>query len=224
MGEFLQSIQEQLIWATGGAWFEYLAVVCGVAYVILAAARNIWCWPMGFISSAIYVVIMWDLRLYMDTLLFVYYVVMAVYGFWMWKWGGVKNDTAQQELPVAVWSWKTHLLWAVGLSVGASANGYFLAHNTNAAFPYWDSYTTWFALFATFLVTRKVLENWIYWVVLDLIWAVIYFKKGIPATSGLMIFYTGFAIYGFSNWLKRWKAERAEIGHSGGCGESPLVQ
>ncbi|MGB0373267.1 MAG: nicotinamide riboside transporter PnuC [Opitutales bacterium] len=210
MSEYLKTIQEQLVWATGGSWFEYIAVIASVAYVILAAAKSIWCWPMAFVSSAIYVAIMWNLNLYQDAYLYAYYTIMAVYGLWTWA-RPPKSEEAetQAELPISVWSWKIHLIAGVIVSAIALSLGYYFDNYTDADFPFWDSFTTWFALFATFLVTRKVLENWIYWIVLDAIWAVIYFKKGIPATSGLMIFYTGFAIYGFINWYRSWKRENA---------------
>ena len=205
MQEILDLIKGQLVWATG-EWFEYVAVLAGVAYVVFAAARSIWCWLMGFISSAIYVAIMINADLYMDALLYLYYTLMAVYGFWVWKFGAVPQSAEKSdELPVTVWSWKVHLIAGILLSFTAYGCGYWLSKNTEADFPYWDSFTTCFAFFATFLVTRKVLENWIYWVILDVIWAVIYFHKGYQATTGLMIFYTIFAIYGFINWYRSWR-------------------
>ncbi|MEM9026648.1 MAG: nicotinamide riboside transporter PnuC [Verrucomicrobiota bacterium] len=208
MAEFLKSIQEQLVWATGGSWFEYIAVVASVAYVVLAAAKSVWCWPMALLSSAIYTAILWNQRLYQDAYLHIYYLLMAVYGLWVWtrRRESVESQVSE-ELPVVVWHWKIHLLGAVCVSAVALTLGYVFDTKTDADFAYWDSFTTWFAVFATFLVTRKVLENWIYWVVLDIIWAVIYWKKGLHVTSGLMVFYTIFAAYGFVNWYRSWRVE-----------------
>lgn len=207
MTEFLEQLQQELVWANGSR-LELLAVVCSVAYVLLAAARKIACWPAGLIASLIYIPMMWDLRLYMDAALHGYYAVMAVYGFWVWRGLGNKQTAAQDEQPVVIWSWKRHLGWGVFLTTAACSTGWILDAYTDADFAYLDSLTTAFALFATYLTTRKVLENWIYWIVLDIVWAWLYSVKGIPMTSGLMVFYVFVATYGLINWYGRWKRQK----------------
>ena len=211
MTDFLEQLQQELVWATG-SWIELVAVLCGVAYVLLAAARKIACWPMGLLASFIYIPIMWDLKLYMDATLHIYYALMAIYGFWVWRGGGSeKQEEITAEQPVIIWSWKRHLVWGIFLTVAACSTGYVLDTFTYADFAYLDSLTTAFALFATYLTSRKVLENWIYWIVLDIVWAWLYSVKGIPMTSGLMVFYVFVATFGLVNWHKRWKAQEPAV-------------
>ncbi|MCH1918776.1 nicotinamide riboside transporter PnuC [Shewanella sp. A3A] len=184
--------------------WEGLAVLLALAYLLLAMKANAWCWGAALASTAIYTVLFWKVSLLMESVLNVYYMVMAVYGYWMWQRGG----SEQQGLPVCTWSLGRHA-WVIALtSVLSLLVGYLMANYTHAAFPYLDAATTCFAVLTTYLVAQKVLENWFYWVVIDLVSIYLYFSKGMMLTSLLSALYVGLAIGGYLLWRSDWRAQQ----------------
>ena len=186
-------------------WLELVAMLLALAYIILAAQGSLWCWPAAFISTALYTVIFYDVLLLMDSALNAYYLVMAVYGYWAWK-NNTKNDIEQAEVPdntplaIVSWSRYKHTTTCITLTVISLILGYVVANYTPAAFPYLDTFTTVFAIFATYLVTQKVLENWLYWVVIDAVSIYLYIEKGLIPTTILFVIYVIIAVYGYFKW------------------------
>ncbi|RYV02154.1 nicotinamide mononucleotide transporter [Shewanella sp. OPT22] len=184
--------------------WESLAVVLALAYLLLAMKENIWCWPAAFISSGIYMVIFWSVNLYMEALLSFYYVAMAVYGYWMWTKGGNQHH----GITITSWPLSTHLRIIVITTGLALSLGYFMANNTNASFPYLDAATTCFAIMTTYLVAKKVLENWLYWIVINSVSIYLYLNKELMLTSALFVLYVILAFAGYMQWQKS-KAQQA---------------
>jgi nicotinamide mononucleotide transporter len=186
-------------------WLELIAMVFSLAYVFLAAKGSLWCWPAAFISTALYSYIFYDVLLLMDSALNAYYLVMAVYGYWQWS----KNTNSQQDssatLVIVSWSASWHIKICLGLAILASTVGYFMATYTQADFAYLDTFTTVYALFATYLVTQKVLENWLYWIVIDVVSIYLYIEKGLVPTTVLFIILVIVACYGYLKWLTLYK-------------------
>lgn len=196
---------------TGLPWLELVAMLLSLAYVILAAQGSLWCWPAAFISTAIYTIIFYDVSLLMDSALNVYYLVMAVYGYWLWQ----KNAQSQHEqsaLPLDIVSWQAnwHLKACFILTIISFVLGYIMANKTTASFPYLDTFTTVFAVFATYLVAQKVLENWLYWIVIDAFSIYLYIEKGLIPTTVLFIIYVAIAVYGYFKWLGVYRRSKAE--------------
>lgn len=184
---------------------EVGAVVLAIAYLLLAIRQNIWCWPCAAVSTAIYVLVFIEARLYMEALLNVFYFGMAVYGLWVWR-GGAQH----RQPPVTVRPLPWHAA-AIGTIVVASlCSGFLLAAYTDAAFPYVDSTTTFAAIWATFLVARKVLENWWYWLLIDVVSVFIYWNRGLELTSMLFAVYVVMIPFGLVAW-SRSRAEEANI-------------
>lgn len=180
---------------------EALAVAAAIAYLALAIRQNIWCWLFAGVSTAIYIYLFVVARLYMESALNVFYLAMAVYGWFVWSSGQAKNS----DRPVVIWPVRTHLV-AISIIVTISAaNGYILQRYSDAAFPYIDSLTTWFAIWATFLVTRKVLENWWYWLVIDLVSIFIYWSRDLQLTSVLFALYVAMIPFGLLSWTRSMK-------------------
>jgi nicotinamide mononucleotide transporter len=180
---------------------EVIAVVMAVGYLLLAIRENIWCWFCAGVSTAIYVWLFLAARLYMESALNVFYFGMAIYGWYVWTSG--RSDG--HERPVAVWPAKTHAI-AIALIVGVSlGSGYLLSTRTNAAFPYVDSLTTWSAIWATFLVARKVLENWWYWLVIDTASIFIYWSRDLELTSLLFVLYVIMIPFGIVSWTRSYR-------------------
>ena len=195
------------------AW-EMIAAVLAVAYLVLAMRRSLWCWLCAFISTVIYIVVMARSGLVMDTLLQLYYLIMAVYGYFEWKKG--KTDTG--EVKVITWRYTQHLLAVAVVLVLTAINAYALQHlapmltawslKMNLGYvqfvrsPWLDSLVTWGSVLTTWMVARRVLENWLYWIVVDGIAAGLYYSRGLKATAVLFVIYVIMVVYGYFQWRK----------------------
>lgn len=176
------------------AW-EAVAVLLAVAYLILAMRGSLWCWPAAFFSTAIYTLLFWQVSLLMESVLNIYYMYMAVYGFWQWKRG-----KQQSGIEVVSWSINRHLSIIIVTAVVSLVVGYLMSNYTQASFAYLDAATTCFAVITTYLVAKKVVENWLYWVVIDFVSIYLYLHKGLMLTTLLFVFYVGLAISGYFLW------------------------
>ncbi len=202
METFLQLFQEKSAWELG-------AVVLGLAYLVLAMRQSLWCWPAAFISTAIYTWLFWHVSLLMDSALNVYYMAMAIYGFWAWRFAGAreKNDT-DTSLAISRWTLKTHALIIAGVVLISLLSGFLLENNTTAAWPYLDSFTTWGSVLTTYMVARKILENWLYWIVIDAVAMVLYIERGLYFTAGLFAIYLVLCVIGFVTWYREFKEDQ----------------
>lgn len=181
-------------------FWELLAVLLSVAYVVLVAQNNRWCWPAAFVSTLIFTIIFYDVSLLMESLLNIYYMVMALYGWYCWQ--NSKVLSANNELPICSWPWLKHLKLITILSLISLILGFVMDNYTQASFAYLDTFTTVFAIATTYLVTIKLLENWLYWFVIDLISVYLYLQKGLEPTAVLFIFNLLMCIIGFVKWHK----------------------
>lgn len=182
---------------------EAIAVVAAIGYLWLAIRQNIWCWACAALSTSIYVYLFIDARLYMESALNVFYLGMAAYGWWSWYFGRGDGDA----LPVTTWALQRHVVAVVAIASVAAANGYLLDSYSDAAFPYIDSATTWGAIWTTFLVARKVLENWGYWLVIDSASVVIYSQRDLELTALLFVIYLLMIPFGFVAWRRSMARE-----------------
>ena len=185
---------------------ELTAVVLAVVYLLLAIRQNIWCWFCAAISTAMYVVLFARANLYMESLLNVFYFGMAIYGWTVWRSG--QSDA---DLPVSVWPLRVHV-YAVSIIICAAvATGVLLAHFTDAAYPYIDSATTYAAIWATFLVARKILENWWYWLAIDAVSVFIYWTRGLEATAVLFVVYIVLIPIGLVAWTRSYRRQHHAV-------------
>jgi nicotinamide mononucleotide transporter len=177
---------------------EIVAVLLAIAYLLLAIRQNIWCWLCAAISTALYIYLFFSARLYMESLLNLFYFAMALYGWNQWRAGGDRGST----LPVSVWSLRVHIVAMVSIALAAMLTGYLLQRYTDAALPFVDSLTTFSAIWATFLVARKVLENWWYWLAIDAASVVIYWLRDLELTSLLFVLYVILIPFGWISWRR----------------------
>jgi nicotinamide mononucleotide transporter len=182
---------------------ELVAVVLGIIYVLLIMKRSRLGWIAGGVSSAIYVYLAADARLPMQSTLQAYYVVMAFYGWYSWT-------AAQQQGESAIvrWPLSHHLIALTAVVALSVASAGFLARETHAAWPYLDSFTTWISLVATWMVARMKLENWLYWIVADVITAYLFAAQGHQASAGLFLIYNVIAVLGFREWLQKYRQQQ----------------
>lgn len=178
--------------------WEILAVVLGIAYVLLAAKESLWTWLFAFLSTIIYTVLFWEGALVSSSLLNFYYMAMAVYGFILWRSGGEKGE----ELEITQWSLKKNMILITSGLFIATVLGYLSDMYTDAKFVYLDTFIMVFSVLATWMLANKVLENWLYWIVVDSGAIVLYWKSGYLATIVLFTFYVVLAFYGYISWRK----------------------
>jgi nicotinamide mononucleotide transporter len=179
---------------------EGVSVVLGLLYSILAVKRSRWCWVAGGLGSAILVYLSWVAKLPMQAALQLYYTGMGVYGFWRWSKEGDASP-AVSTLPLA-----KHVIAWVAILVVTAASSRYLAGQTQAAWPFLDSLTTWGSLFATWLVAQVKLENWLYWIVFDAISMFLFAAQGLMFVALLFAVYLVVAAVGFFTWFRTWRA------------------
>jgi nicotinamide mononucleotide transporter len=185
---------------------EIVAVFFAVAYLLLAIRQNIWCWFCAGVSTAIFVQVYATANLYMESALNVFYFAMAIYGWFSWRSG----PPEAAGLAISVWSRRVHFVALVAILIMAALSGFLLATYTSAAFPYVDSATTFAAIWATFLVARKVLENWWYWLIIDVISVFIYWSRGLELTAVLFVVYVVLIPVGLLSWTRDYRKQAAE--------------
>ncbi len=183
---------------------ELSATLLAIGYLLFAIRQSIWCWLCAAISTAIYVYLFMQAKLYMESLLNGFYFGMAIYGWRVWK----KGSGGLVELPVSVRPLSTHIVAMVMIAALSLSTGYLLERYTNAVYPYIDSMTTYSAVWATYLMIRKVLENWWYWLAVDLTSIVIYWSRELPLTSLLFVIYVLLIPFGLAAWTRSYRAPR----------------
>ncbi|KGJ92506.1 nicotinamide riboside transporter PnuC [Colwellia psychrerythraea] len=192
-------------------WLELIAMLLSIAYVMLAAKGSRWCWPAAFISTALYTVIFYDVLLLMDSALNAYYLFMAVYGYWQWSKQANNNQSENVQLTIVTWQLTWHIKVCFALALLAFGLGYLMDNYSPAHFPYLDTFTTVYAVFATYLVAKKVLENWLYWIVIDLASIYLYIEKGLIPTTILFVIFVVVAGYGYHKWLKLYQKSSVNL-------------
>lgn len=194
--QFIADLQATSFW-------EWLAVILALAYLVLAIKESLWCWPAAFFSTAIYGVLFFDVNLYMESSLNLYYLLMAVYGWNQWRTTGPNRN----KKTIVEWSLVKHIYWILLLTFVVFLSAYLLSKFTDQDLPLLDSFTTWFAVFTTYLVAKKVLENWLYWIVIDAASIYLFLSKGFALTSVLFAIYIVLAFYGWLTWKRAYELQ-----------------
>ncbi|MEC7863728.1 MAG: nicotinamide riboside transporter PnuC [Bacteroidota bacterium] len=176
---------------------ESAAVLFSTIYVILAAKQNIWCWACASISVILYIYICFTAQLFPETGLQIFYLFMAAYGYYNWK--------KLEEFGIIQWSASKHLLLILFGAIFTFLIGFYFTTYTSAKMPIIDSFTTVFSIIATYMITKKVLGNWLYWIVINLVSIHLYFSRDLHLTSLLFMMYTIIAIFGYFSWMKKVK-------------------
>ena len=182
-------------------WFEIVAAILAIAYLILAMLQDIRCWVAWIISSLMYFFVMYSANLYMEALLQIFYIFIGLYGLYQWRFKADKKDA----LKITTWSVKNHLIVIAALVFLTSLSGYVLMIYTAAASPFIDAFTTWGAIAASYLVAKKILENWFYWFVIDFVSVFLFISRELYPTALLFIVYLVLVVVGYSAWRKSWQ-------------------
>ena len=186
---------------------ETLAVALGISYLLLAMRENSLCWYCAFFSTAIYVYIFGDVSLYMESALNVYYMGMAVYGWLQWQKGGANHSGVE----IVRWTAKHHIICVLVILIASVISGYLLSVNTDARLPYLDSFTTWASVLTTVMVARKVLENWLYWIVINSVSIYLYIDRDLDQTAAMFTLYLVLSVLGYVAWKKNYVLQDRQI-------------
>ena len=182
-------------------WFEILAAILAIIYLLLALRQDIRCWIAWIISSLMYLFVMLYAGLLMESALQIFYVGMGIYGWMQWD-----KRSAQDKLSIRRWSKKQHFYAIGSLLCIVVISGYLLSLNSNAVAPYIDSFTTWGAILATFMVAKKVLENWIYWFVIDFVSVFLFLSRELYPTAVLFVIYLVIIVFGYRAWVQAMRS------------------
>ena len=196
---FFESVWEGL---KATSLIEWLAVGSSIAYVILVAKRLIICWLFAFIGSTLFVYLCYTGNLYIESILQLFYVAMAIVGWLSWKRSSPENAS------IKIWGINKHILNIVLSGVLSLVLGFIFDTYTNQANPYVDAFTTCYSLSATFMVAQKVLGNWIYWIVIDLVSIYLYAQRDYNLTAVQYGIFTILAVFGFIAWHNEYKSQK----------------
>lgn len=203
MIEVINTIAHQLL---QNSLLELVAVVFAVAYLVLAVRENSLCWYAAGISTLIFLFIFWDVKLYMESGLQIYYLAMAFYGWYQWR--GAQTETV--SLRVSKWRAKQHVVALALIATLTFVSGSLLNSGTDANLPYLDSFTTWASVVTTFMVARKILENWFYWLVIDSVSIYLYLDRELYFTSLLFAIYIVIIFFGWFAWNRSYRQREIE--------------
>ena len=182
---------------------EWIAAIAGVVSVYLSARENIWSWPTGIVNVGLYIIVFERTGLYSDMGLQVVFLILSIYGWYEWLYGG-KDRT---ELTVTR---ATTRDWVISMPI-ALAFWLVLAHVTEAipgvSLPYVDSGLATLSLVAQWMMTRKLLENWVLWIIVDVLYVPMYVYKHLPVTAALYIVFLVLAAMGLRAWWRSYKEQ-----------------
>ncbi len=191
-------------------WFkicplEILATIFGLWSVICYVRESVWAWPAGLINVALFIVLFWQWGLFAETGLQVVFVVLQIYGWWQWLRGG------EQHQGVTITRTSPRLWFVLGglALIGIVPLGLILTHWTTSTVPWWDTIPTVLSLVAQWMISHKKLENWLVWMVVDLISIPLFAYKGLYLTAGLYGVFLILCCFGLRAWLKTWRATNA---------------
>lgn len=171
--------------------YESVAVVSSFLYTLLYIRGSEWCWLFAFVGASIFTYLCYEKRIFAESFLQFFYVVMAIYGY----------VTMNAEWQTIVWSWQTHATWIAIGTVGTFASAYLLSKFTSSKMALEDSFTTMFGLVATWVMVNYVHENYLYWIAIDLVSIHLYWKRELYFGSALYFAYTILVTAAYFGWM-----------------------
>ena len=188
-------------------FLEIFAVCSAILYLILAANEDVRCWYAALFSSILHMYIMYTAGLIMESFLQIFYICMAIYGWYIWS----SKINVEQELKIRSWKIQYHFYTITIVTLLAIITGFFLEKYTQAALPFLDAFTTWGAIITTYMVAKKIIENWIYWFVIDSISIYLFISRELYLTSLLFFIYLIIIIFGYRSWMKKLNSDEAIV-------------
>ena len=184
-------------------WLEIVGTIVGLVYLYLEYKASIYLWIASVIMPAIYLVVFYDAGLYADTAINIYYLIIALYGWFAWRYGSEqKSELTITHAPTKVWVAMTATYIVAQLLFSAV-----LIYLTDSDVPLFNGATAALSVVGMWMLARKYIEQWIVWIVVDILSAALYLYKGLEPTAVLYILYAVIAIFGYRKWKKLMTAQ-----------------
>ena len=198
------------VWTFLGGMFgtraiELIAVTFGFINVFLIIRRSVWNYPFGIAMVTLYCWIFYEYKLYSDSLLQVYFFFIQLAGWWWW----LRHRDPDGKVYVERLAPARIPLIATGAIAATIALGWIMTTYTDASLPYWDATTTVLSVIAQFLLAKRILENWLVWIAVDILAIGIYIAKGLEPTAALYAIFLVLASIGLLTWAKAWRSGEA---------------
>lgn len=190
----------------GTHYVEILGVILSILYLFFSIRQNILLWPLGIASALLYMVVFFQSKFYADMGLNAYYVGISIYGWILWSRGREKKGS---ELPVIRLGKKKALVLLIISAITFAVIGVILERYTDSPIPYWDAFTTAVSFTATWMLARKILENWILWIIVDAVSMGLYLYRGLYPTLFLFAVYTTMAVIGYIKWRRSYQENQS---------------
>jgi nicotinamide mononucleotide transporter len=181
---------------------EWIAALAGAVSVYLSAREDIWSWPTGIVNVGLYTIVFRRSGLYSDMGLQVVYLILSIYGWYQWLYGGVRR-TQLTVSRASAREWLVAVPIALVFWLGLAR---YTATLPGVALPYLDSGLTTLSLVAQWMLTRKILENWVLWIIADIVYVPMYVYKKLPVTAALYVVFLALAVLGLRSWLRSYRA------------------
>ena len=179
---------------------EWIAAIAGAISVYLSARENIWSWPTAIVNVGLYIIVFRRTGLYSDMGLQVVYLILSIYGWYEWLYGGT-NRSALRVSRASAREWLVATPVALLFWLGLAR---YTATLPGVALPYLDSGLTTLSLVAQWMMTRKILENWVLWILADIVYVPMYVYKGLPVTAALYAIFLALAVLGLRSWWRSY--------------------
>lgn len=176
---------------------EIIAVILGLANIVLIVRRSLWNYPFGIAMVSLYGVIFVEAKLYSDALLQIFFLILNAYGWINWR-----NARTDEGVPVRWLGLRGFLIWACAGLTASLAWGLLMHKQTDAAAPYWDASVAMFSVLAQLLLARRYIDNWLWWVIVDCLAIPLYWTKGLHLTAGLYVVFLLLSLTGLAEWTR----------------------
>lgn len=203
------------LWGYQMSYIEFFGTIAGFIAVFLASRANIWSWPIGLINVTLFFFLFYQVQLYPDMFLQVFFFATNVMGWWRWKHPKPIEEDSKKELKVSYMKTQQLILLsfsgpALSILVGSMASRlhewFPVLFSKPSAFPYLDSFVTVMSIITTFLMIQKKVESWILWILIDIVATYMYFAKGIKFVGFEYLVFCFIAAYGLWNWMREYKS------------------
>ncbi len=206
------------LWGYAVSYLEFFGWLSGLVAVALSAKANIWSWPVGLVNVTLSFFLFYQVQLYPDMLLQVFFFVTNVLGWWRWLHPKKNEADAHRQLKVS-WMTAPQRIWLLVLGLGGTILLGTLAARLHdwlpalfqqpSAAPFVDSFITVMSVVTTFYMIEKKIESWLVWIVVDVVATYLYFVRDIKFYSLLYLLFTFIAAYGLYNWWREYKSYHA---------------
>jgi nicotinamide mononucleotide transporter len=208
------------VWGYAMSYLEFFGTIAGLVAVWLASRANVWSWPIGLFNVTLFFFLFYQVQLYPDMFLQVFFFATNLMGWWRWTHPKPFEEDRKHELRVSFMPIRHMVALSVAGFAGTYVSGSMASRlhewfpslfNLPSAFPYLDSFVTVMSIIATFLMIQKKIESWIIWIAVDVVATYMYFMKGIKFVALEYLVFCFIASYGLWNWIREYRGYAAKL-------------